>query len=145
MCISFQCASTDLCSSLASVAQRIAASYVDPDSLSPLLACHLIALDKNPGIRPISIGEMSHCIISKPILFMVRTDISKSAGNLQLCAGQEAGYEAAVHGMQSLFHSSSTQAVLLKGCCLQYFQFFESTCFFTQYPFYLSPTCYYPY
>ena len=28
-------------------------------------------------------------------------------------AGQEAGCEAAVHAMQSLFHSSSTQAVLL--------------------------------
>ena len=44
---------------------------------------------------------------------MVKTDISEAAGNLQLCAGQEAGCEAAVHAMQSLFHSSSTQAVLL--------------------------------
>ena len=71
-----------------------------------------IALDKNPGIRPIGIGEKS-CIISKTILSMAKTDISKSAGNLQLCAGQEAGCEAAVHAMQSLFHSSSTHAVLL--------------------------------
>ena len=36
MCTSFQCASTDLCSSLASVAQRIATSHVDPDSRFPL-------------------------------------------------------------------------------------------------------------
>ena len=69
------------------------------------------ALDKNPGVHPIGIGEMSHCIISKPIL--VKTDILNAAGNLQLCAGQEAGCEAAVHAMQSLFHSSATQAVLL--------------------------------
>ena len=30
-----------------------------------------------------------------------------------MCAGQEAGCEAAVHAMQGLFHSSSTQAVFL--------------------------------
>ena len=113
MCTSFQSASNDLCRSLASVVQRIAAPYVDPDYLSRLLACRLIAFDKNPGMRPIRIGETSRCIISKAILSMAKTDISKSAGNLQLCAGQEAGCEAAVHSMQSFFHSSSTQAVLL--------------------------------
>jgi len=67
----------------------------------------------NPGVRPIGIRETSHRIISKAILFMVKTDILESAGNLQLCAGQEAGCEAAVHAMQSLFQSSTTQAVLL--------------------------------
>ena len=107
MCTSFQSASADLCDSLASVARRMASTYVNPHGLSPLLACRLIALDKNPGIRPIGIGETSHQIISKAILFMVKTDILEAAGNLQLCAGQEAGCETAVHAMQSLFHSST--------------------------------------
>ena len=74
MCTSFQSASTDLCRSLAFVAQRIAASYADPDCLSPLLACHLIAFDKNPGVRPIGIGETSRRIISKTMLSIVKTD-----------------------------------------------------------------------
>ena len=113
MCTSFQSASADLCDSLASVARRMASTYVNPHGLSPLLACRLIALDKNPGVRLIGIGETSRRIISKAILFMVKTDILEAAGNLQLCAGQEAGCEAAVHAMQSLFHSSNTQAVLL--------------------------------
>ena len=113
MCTSFQSASADLCDSLASVAIRMASTYVNPHGLSPLLACRLIALDKNPGVRPIGIGETSRRIISKAILFMVKTDILEAAGNLQLCAGQEAGCEAAVHAMQSLYHSSNTQAVLL--------------------------------
>ena len=90
----------------------MASTYVNPHGLLPLLACRLIALDTNPGIRPIGIGETSCQIISKAILFMVKTDILEAAGNLQLCAGQEAGCEAAVHAMQSLFHSSTTQAVL---------------------------------
>ena len=47
----------------------------------------------------IGIGESSHCIISKAIVSMVKTVISKSAGNFQLCDGQEAGCEATVHAM----------------------------------------------
>jgi len=99
MCTSFQSASTDLCSSLTYVAQQIAASYVDPESLSPLLACSLIALDKNPGIRPIGIGETSCHIISQAILSAIFDCVLDR--------------KAAVHAMQNLFHSSSTQAVLL--------------------------------
>ena len=113
MCTSFQSASAGLCDSLASVARWMASTYVNPHGLSPLLACCLIALDKNPGVRPISIGETSCQNISKAILFMVKADILEATGNLQLCAGQEAGCEAAVQAMQSLFHSSTTQAVLL--------------------------------
>ena len=44
---------------------------------------------------------------------MVKIFISKSAGNFQPCVRQEVGCEATVHAMQSLFHSSSTQAVFL--------------------------------
>ena len=69
MCTSFQSASADLCDSLASVARRMASTYVNPHGLSPLLTCRLIALDKNPGAHPIGIGETSHRIISKAILF----------------------------------------------------------------------------
>ena len=57
LCTSFKGASSNLCHSLAGVAKRICTSYVDPYSLAPFLACHLIALDKNPGVRPIGIGD----------------------------------------------------------------------------------------
>ena len=53
LCTSFRTASFDLCHSLASVAKRFSTSFVDPDALQPLLNCRLIALDKNPGVRPI--------------------------------------------------------------------------------------------
>ena len=52
-CTAFQSASDNLCHSLALVARRLCSSLVDPASLHPLLACRLIALDKNPGVRPI--------------------------------------------------------------------------------------------
>ena len=52
-CTSFKSASSNICHSLALMARRICTTYVDPVGLSPFLACRLIALDKNPGIRPI--------------------------------------------------------------------------------------------
>ena len=64
LCTSFKAASSDLCHSLALVARRICTSYVDTKSLSPLLACRLIALNKNPGVRPIGIGDTARRIIA---------------------------------------------------------------------------------
>ena len=112
LCTSFQNPSVDLCNSLAVVARRIC-SYVDPEGLAPFTACRLIALDKCPGIRPIGVGETSRRIIGKAILSALMPYIQESAGSLQLCAGQQAGYEAAVHAMRHLFDDSDSQAVLL--------------------------------
>ena len=58
LCTSFGKASNELCHSLALVAKRMRSSHVHPDGLKPLLACRLIALDKNPGVRPIGICEV---------------------------------------------------------------------------------------
>ena len=40
-------------------------------------------------------------------------DILEAAGLLQLCAGQDAGCEAEIHGMHSIFTNENTEAVLL--------------------------------
>ena len=56
MCTSFKATSIDLCHSLAQVASRLCTSFVDPDSLSALHACRLIALDKCPGVRADQLG-----------------------------------------------------------------------------------------
>ena len=57
LCTAFKGASTDLHCSLALVAKRLCTSYMDPKCVSPFLACHLIALDKSPGVRPIGIRD----------------------------------------------------------------------------------------
>ena len=44
---------------------------------------------------------------------VLREDVKKAAGGLQLCAGQEAGVEAAIHAMHNVFDSAETDAVLL--------------------------------
>ena len=113
LCTSFKTASADLCESLASIAKRICTSYVDPSGLSAFVSCRLIALDKCPGVRPIGIGEMVRRIIGKAIATTISDDIQAAAGPLQVCAGQVAGCEAAVHTMRQVFESPQSEAIIL--------------------------------
>ena len=43
----------------------------------------------------------------------MKKDILEEAGPLQLCAGQDAGCEAAIYAMCSMFTDEDTEAVLL--------------------------------
>ena len=72
-----------------------------------------MSVDKNPGVRPIGIGETSRGIIAKAVLFVVKQDIVDAAGCLQLCAGQCAGCEAAVHAMREIFAHKDIEGILL--------------------------------
>ena len=88
-------------------------TYVDPQGVTALTANHLIALDKCPGVCPIGVGEIVRRIISKAVLFVIKSDVLEAAGTLQLCAKHEAGCEAAIHSMCRIFHDATTEAVLL--------------------------------
>ena len=83
-CCSFKEASDDLCHSLASLARRLCTQFIHPSIFHPLLACRLVALDKNPGVRPIGICDVARRIISKAILFVIKGDIQEAAGSRQL-------------------------------------------------------------
>ena len=64
-------------------------------------------------MRPIGVGEVLRRIVGKALVSAIREDIVKSVGSLQVCAGQEAGCEAAVHAMHDIFIEEETEAVLL--------------------------------
>ena len=113
LCTSFKEISGELCYQLAMVAQRLCSKFVDPCLTAPFLASRLIAPDKNPGIRPIGIGDTARRIISKAVLSVVRSDIQDVCGCLQLCAGQISGIEAAVHAARSSFELEDNDAILL--------------------------------
>ena len=57
MCFSFHDASRDLCNAVAAVGRRLCTTFVDPVGLKALTSSRLIALDKQPGVRSIGIGE----------------------------------------------------------------------------------------
>ena len=111
-CTAFGQKSNDLCSALAACARRICTTYVDPLGLMAYTACRLIPLDKCPGVRPIGIGEVARRIIGKAIMKTVKPDLQEAVGSLQLCAGQDAGCEAAVHAMAHVFDEDETEAMI---------------------------------
>ncbi len=113
LCSSFKGASVDLCNAVASVARRLCTEYVAPEGLSAFIACRLLALDKCPGVRPIGVAEVLRRIVGKAIMAVVGKDVQQAVGSQQLCAGQEAGCEAAVHAMRSIFADETTEGVLL--------------------------------
>ena len=44
---------------------------------------------------------------------VAKGDVVELSGSLQLCAGQKAGSEAAIHTMHNVFEADDTDAVLL--------------------------------
>ena len=77
------------------------------------MASRLIPLNKDPGVRPIGIGEVLRRLIGKLITRASSSEIKESAGPLQTCAGHAAGTEAAIHSMAQVFNDNETEAVLL--------------------------------
>ena len=98
---------------MAQFAWRIATTYVDPAGLAPFIACWLVPLDKNPGVHPIGICETVRRIaVGKAIMYIVGDDVQEAAGPLQLCSGQQAGCEAAVHAIRWMFEDSANDGIL---------------------------------
>ena len=62
-----------------------------------LMACCLVALDKRPGVRPVGIGETLRRALAKIVMRATGDQAKTVCGNLQLCAGLEAGIEGATH------------------------------------------------
>ena len=85
-------------------------SFVDPLIVYPLGACRLIALDKNPSVRPIGVDEVIWCIIA---LLIIRSDIQCAAGPIQLVLGKCLVLrQPLIRGGQCFL------MIMLKKCCL---------------------------
>ena len=63
----FKKESKDLREEIATLARKLATEIIDPSTIDSLIACRLIPLNKNPGVRPIGIGEVLRRIIGKAI------------------------------------------------------------------------------
>ena len=62
-----------------------------------LMACRLVALDKRPGVRPLGIGGALRRSLAKLVMRTAGDQAKTTCGNIQLCAGLEAGIEVATH------------------------------------------------
>ena len=102
-----------LAQSIADMTKRLCTETISSVSLKELLSCRLIPLNKNPGVRPIGVGEVLRRIIGKAVTRLLKRDIVEAAGALQTCSGVESGIEAAVHATAQKFSEPTTQGILL--------------------------------
>ena len=63
------------------------------------MACHLVALDKRPGVRPAGIWETLCQALDKLVMRAEGEQAKTACGNLQLCAGLEDGIEGSTHAV----------------------------------------------
>ena len=113
LCTAFGEKSNELCSAIAAFAKKICTTFVDPTTLKAYTSCRLVPLDKCPGVRPVGVGEVVRRIVGKAVMKVVKRDLQEAIGSIQLCTGQDAGCEAAVHAMQHLFTNENTEALIL--------------------------------
>ena len=71
LCTAFYGAYRDLCNSVAQFTRRFATTYVDPAGLAAFIACRLVPLDQNPGVRPIGMCETVRRNVGKAIMHIV--------------------------------------------------------------------------
>ena len=103
----------DLRRALVSFARKTCREEIADNSLEAYLACRLVPLDKNPGLRPIGVGEVLRRVIGKSIMYVAKKDVINSCSDIQMCSGRESGCEAAIHAMKEAYDSVDSECVLL--------------------------------
>ena len=110
---SFRGASSDLMQAKAGKARLLCTEYHDPSTLTAYLNNRLVALDKDPGVRPVGIGEVERRAIGKAVLNVLSQEVKDAAGVDNMCTGQFAACEAIVHAMKSAFEGEAADGLLL--------------------------------
>ena len=67
------------------------------DAYCALMAFHLVALDKRPGVRPMGIGETLRRSLAKLVMRSAGEQAKTECGTLQLFAGLDSSIEVATH------------------------------------------------
>ena len=95
----FGCASEEFRVVVASLADWMANSFPPWAAYRALMDCHLVVLDKRPGVRPVGIGETLRRALAKLVMRAAGGQAKTECVNLQLCAGLEAGIEGETHAV----------------------------------------------
>ena len=103
---------SDLCSAMPSLQEHCVLTSNTTTRSSPRLR-RLIPLNMNPGLRPIRVDETLRRIIGKAVAKVLMNEVADAVGSLQVCAGQDAGCEAAIHALLKIFEQEETEAVML--------------------------------
>ncbi len=70
-------------------------------------------MDKNPGVRPVGVGEVIRRIVGKAITTVLKPELMESTGPIQVCAGIPGGIKAAIHAVRKIYNDPETECILL--------------------------------
>ena len=70
------------------------------------------ALRQNLRLRPIGVREVLRCMASKVTVSLLKEDVTETTGSLQVCVGQGAEIEAAIHSMKCTIQKKRMQFLL---------------------------------
>ena len=68
----------------------------------------LIAIDKQPGMRIVGVGEMWQSLFAKIVMRVTGTEATMVYQDAQLCAGLKTGVHGAVHLVQAIWKENPT-------------------------------------
>lgn len=105
----FKTSSTSLQEAVASFVTWMANQIVPHASIRAFLSNRLIALDKNPGVRPIGIGQIWRRLFAKCVLLVTMPAATLAANNDQLCVGLKAGCEGAIHAAHGAWEKHANE------------------------------------
>ena len=74
----------DLRKAIANFIEKFCTEEIFTTSIKIFVACRLIPLDKNPGLRPIGVGEILRRITGKIVVSVVKKEAISSTGSLQV-------------------------------------------------------------
>ena len=102
-----------LCIAVGQFAKKLNTQHVPPAYLRAFVACRSIPLDKNPGVRPIGIGEVLRRIVSSATMTLLKPDIIQATAPRQTSAGIMGGSEAIIHAVRRMWEDPEVECILL--------------------------------
>ena len=86
----------------------IANEIISWRKIKALFSCPIIALDKQPGVRPIGIGETLRRLLGRAVADLTGDDLAYAFGSEQLASEVSCGIEGSIHGLREVFEKKSS-------------------------------------
>ena len=110
---SFGADNHNLLKAFTNIVKKLNLNLIETQTIEAFLSCRLIPPDKDPGLKPIGVGEVLRKIAGKVKISVLKNYIINCTGSWQICVAREAGIEEAVHSLNSICNDENNDSVLL--------------------------------
>ena len=99
---------TRLCTSVENYVGWLANGSPPWAAYRTFMSVRIIALDKQPGVRPVGVGETWRRLFSKILLKFTGPESTMAFQVNHLCAGIKSVIDGAIHGVKALWYKNSS-------------------------------------